>query len=562
MTAPLCPILQVAHLPSSSSFYASILQPLDIHYLSSASTPATPHAIHFGYLNSTPHNSQIVFTLAPLPPSTPPVPSHLIIAAPTPASVEVFYNSSLLANPSQYQPSFTRTGDAEVRALIRDLDGNMLEAVYDRRGYPRRISSTATEKEARRVLEWQENVARSVATENPPPPSHPSRQERDGPYERPQTYRRADSYPQPPLSFRDPYLVRRETVREEHYRGPRPAEDRLADTQDSDGNGLTGMKIVGTLLGAAAGAAVAYAMVRSDSPPRSPRTVPGPYRRASVAGYPNDHGPEPTRTMGYDGGYGPVERVPTRSYVSRRDREPRYVDYVVPDPPRQDIDERSYVSRDSRRSQRDRDEEGRSSIRPRSRSKAGRFERPLAILPSRGGGSHVSAHTSPQSSRGSCHDSKFDPGEARSHHSKRESRAGDRDSEDHERESYVSARSHRSESTAKPGPHQAVSTMTIKCVPREEKRSVVSARHVPLPPSEAGTRSEVRRSEVGRKSERSEHGSRHGDQRRSEVSARNVPLPRSVVSGYAASVAPSDSVSSVGSKRERERLMERMKQRW
>jgi len=32
--------------------------------------------------------------------------------------------------------------------------------------------------------------------------------------------------------------------------------------------------------------------------------------------------------------------------------------------------------------------------------------------------------------------------------------------------------------------------------------------------------------------------------------------------GYAASVAPSDSVSSVGSKRERERLMDRMRERW
>jgi hypothetical protein len=64
-----------------------------------------------------------------------------------------------------------------------------------------------------------------------------------------------------------------------------------------------------------------------------------------------------------------------------------------------------------------------------------------------------------------------------------------------------------------------------------EKGSYISARDVPLP-----------RSVV------------------SGVSARDIPLPRSMVSGvgYAASVAPSDSVSSVGSKRERERLRERM----
>jgi hypothetical protein len=46
---------------------------------------------------------------------------------------------------------------------------------------------------------------------------------------------------------------------------------------------------------------------------------------------------------------------------------------------------------------------------------------------------------------------------------------------------------------------------------------------------------------------------------RGEVNARHVPLPRSVVyaRGYAESVAPSDSVSCIGSKRERERLRER-----
>jgi hypothetical protein len=55
------------------------------------------------------------------------------------------------------------------------------------------------------------------------------------------------------------------------------------------------------------------------------------------------------------------------------------------------------------------------------------------------------------------------------------------------------------------------------------------------------------------------------EDRRSRVSVRpsQVELPRSVVSGrgYAASVAPSDSVSSVGSKRERERLISRMRER-
>jgi hypothetical protein len=52
----------------------------------------------------------------------------------------------------------------------------------------------------------------------------------------------------------------------------------------------------------------------------------------------------------------------------------------------------------------------------------------------------------------------------------------------------------------------------------------------------------------------------HSGYERDVERARHVPLPVSIVSGtgYAASVAPSDSVSSIGIKRERERLRDRM----
>ncbi len=65
--------------------------------------------------------------------------------------------------------------------------------------------------------------------------------------------------------------------------------------------------------------------------------------------------------------------------------------------------------------------------------------------------------------------------------------------------------------------------------------------------------------------ERERESRRDERDRSSSFSARQVPVPRSMVSGvgygndnYAASVAPSDSVSSVGTKREKERLRERM----
>jgi len=61
-------------------------------------------------------------------------------------------------------------------------------------------------------------------------------------------------------------------------------------------------------------------------------------------------------------------------------------------------------------------------------------------------------------------------------------------------------------------------------------------------------------------------GSYVGERERDRGVERERAVPRSVVDvrgplGYAASVAPSDSVSSVGGKRERERLRERMRER-
>ncbi len=396
-----------------------------------------------------------------------------------------------MANNAQKDHRFEKTGDEEARAKIQDLDGNMLEAVYSARAGRRipTIETASTEKEARRVLAWQEEVARSTAASE-----HLSVAGSDvygG--ARPPPYRRAETFPR---TVSDPpsRLIRRETVTTEHYR---PENDPLAIEGREGGSGFTGMKLAGTLLGAAAGAAVAYAMIRSESPPRRRP------RRASY-GQPEEY----TQARGVE-----TRVLPARSYVSSRP-PPKYVEYRIAPPPApsaamaQDlarIDERSHVSRRSRESEK--------GSRVRSRSEAG-YERTLTILPPRArspGASHVS-HRSHQS-----------------HHSKRDSA------------SYVSARSQRTESTVKPMQYASaapskVTTTTLRVVPKDGMpRSEVShARHIPLPMS--------------------------------EVSARYVPLPPSVVSGrdYAASVAPSDSVSSIGSKRERERLRDRMsaRDRW
>jgi len=370
----------------------------------------------------------------------------------------------------------------------------MLEAIYA----PRRptIETASTIKEARRVLEWQEDVARSVAASKSPEHS-PTRQVTSSEARPPVSYRQPESYTitQPPMR-----LVRRDTITTEHYRRP-----------EGGSGGFNSMKLVGTLLGAVAGAAVAYAVVSSDPSPQAP------IRRAS-----HDQ-------------YSPmVERRPsrsTRSYVP----EPKYVAQytIAAAPPIGRIEEASTRSRS-----------GKSVVRGENRSEIGsRYNHPLTILPAQESKSperapapspsHVShrSHRSERSDRDrderSSYHSVKNPEtyvSARTHHTSRTS--GSKHSQ-HVQYVKESARSHTSRGSAD-------SDRTIRLSPPKddrERRSMVSARLVPLPPS--------------------------------VVSARHIPLPESVVGGsYAASVAPSDSVSSIGGKRERQRLKDRMRERW
>lgn len=476
-------MIEVSHLPPAASFYAAITQPLGIQYLS-----ASPQGLHFGYISET--GPVCIFTLqqsAVFPPPS----SHITLLAQSPAAINSFYKKSLLANSAQKDHSLLEV-DGEIKARTADLDGNMLEAVYSNRGGPM-IETASTAKEARRVLEWQEEVARSVAASDDSPSSSTvsgstvkNHDHRPAP-----PYRRAESYPSvqqfPTAQNPRSRLVRRETYTTEHYGRP-------DDTRDAGGSGFNGMKLVGTLLGAAAGAAVAYAMVRSESPTR----LSAPPRRASYAGDTHSHSHAHTT-------YGPVvERIPARSYVSRDAEQPPYVaQYTIAAPSHMErIDERSHVSQRTGRSER-------HSARERSRSEAGsasRYDKPLTILPAPAP-SHVShvSHVSHRSHKSSLSDEKRTP-------SRKDS------------DSYVSARSHASKRTgdvkyigSSPPPSHSTTT-TIRVIPKDERRSVVSAR--------------------------------------------NVPLPESRVGGYAASVAPSDSVSSVGTKRERERLRDRLRERY
>lgn len=327
------------------------------------------------------------------------------------------------------------------------------------------LETQSSDKELRRVLAWQQDVARSVSLEDsqsqvPPPPSMVRR----------------ESYPPHSSSGDHHKLVRRETITAERH------------TRRSDG-------------GHAGGGLSSRALIES------PERISHSHSHAPREGYAGS-------SYSYGNSQRVVERVPiARSQtwgVSERDARPRYLAAGPPPSALERIEERS-------------------STRRRSRSEVGsRYDRPLAILPPRERSPVAASHVSRRSAE-----------ERRSHHGSRHGGESHYSSRLEREGSYHTARSAHTASTVKALPvHYVAAVPAVRVV--EDRRSVHPSR-IELPPSVVTPRSVA---------SRIVHPSR-------------VELPRSVVGGrgYAVSVAPSDSVSSVGSKRERDRLIQRMRER-
>lgn len=486
---------------------------------------------------------------------------------------------------------------------------------------PPTIVTAATEKEARRVLEWQEEVARSTAGSSTGPtsdeayravaPSHVSRppartqishapqsQSLDHP-----PFRRAETFPR--VMRRDNYAghghpgtqlsVRREMSRDEEqtvYVDEVERQDQEKEKEKSGGLfGMTNKALVGTFLGAAAGAAFAYAMVKSEDPeyelePEKPRaslrrsyttghaeTIASSSRGGSSVG-PSDHR------------YRVIEAPmpPPASNYSRiqRDRERGREGVLSP------IEERSYYSAVAPST-------NGAKIRRRSTaehgegSNAGTAKPPTAInmrdKPQTIAASRVSERTSTvkamsrapsQVSRASpprdtaktqvsIRESEYEYGNGDAHaHARYGAVEGQRD---REREDLKSRVSH-THTTIKFSPAKNarapshVSERERERIPRSEAtwerddETTVSAREVPLPASTVVSA----RYGGGYREQGSgyTHAGRGGmvNDRAVDEDGKSYFCPKGA---GAMSVAPSDSVSSVGSKRERiERLRGRL----
>lgn len=283
------PFVEVSHLPSSSSFYSAVTQPLDLQYIYAADPASTPSgsqpSITYGSATSPPvptFELRQVRATADRPLKQ----SRVVFSAGSPGVVRKFQalvrglnfadgkvlltgNQSLFRQAPKTLPSLfgdnathetdEPRGPAEdwslpVKAAERDPDGNIMEVVYlPPSQYPESYSGSTTRrtnsstKEISRIMTWNYDVATSDTAPQAPfvAPS-----------------RRPGRFPDDDMS-----PVLRRTVTTTSTTLYEPVEPLPSPRQNS--SGLTTGALVGTLLGVAAasaaiGAGVAYGVMHNE----------------------------------------------------------------------------------------------------------------------------------------------------------------------------------------------------------------------------------------------------------------------------------------------------------
>lgn len=528
-------VIEVSHLPSAASFYAAVTQPFGIRFLSSSSNGGE---LYFGFPAFPPSPQEVILTLVAVPD---PIPTTITFTAQSRETVKEFHDRALRAVDFDTTQSIEHISSGS-SAQIYDLDGNLVEANYS----ARRASEPAAPppKTGSRIEAWREDVSKSsMSTTTEIVPRSLARSASD------------------PLAYRD---------KETGKGGLIP--------------GISNQGLIGTLLGAAAGAAIAYAMVRSEEPEEKEEVVhvlpmrAAPHPRMYEESVPGSQMYKEERTRYY----APLERVvevarSAKSMTGESRSPAKSVHYSVS---MEDNERKSIMYRDGKSEQKSRAATEVSVRSSKSKSRS-RVDEPLEI---ESAPSKVSSHSSrsddqstvvraqgtplPESvapskvsvrSKAKTVVSAKDVALPESVAPSRVSTAvrPERNANDSRPpSSYVSAKtSHsrsRSKSTIRGG--DAASSVSRRekgssHVSRRDKESRVSARDVPLPETEVATR-------VSRRSRRDSHGGSHVSARHiplpeSHISAQDIELPESVIDDDMVSVAPSDSVSCIGMKRER-----------
>lgn len=533
------PFLEVSNLAASSSFYSTVTHPLGLRYISAASPSpdlSGSPSIVYGIAASPPVP---VFELRQVRPTAdrPLKLSRVVFSAASPAAVRDFralvqrikgVDSGAIGfgeHPELEEQAFGAElarqpqPDGGPDSTETDLDGNIIkmEVVYvpPVQDYPEWYSgptvrrTQSTQSEASRILNWNYDVAADSAASMSFAPLAPASQSLVSPRE-------------PGRYDERPTLLRRSVTTTTTLLEPvDPDSSSQSPSQSSRGLSAVGAALMGVAAGAALGAGITYSVVRGSQDFEPPMAQ----RRST---FPRQYSDTRSRR---DDGTSVADRRPPPTLLTRHSYS------QAPSAGNRDagVDFDDARSRHSSRSR----PTGTPSVRTRSELSTSRKPLLLTDVASRShAGSRSSARTAemedilgpgnprPTSSRYSTASRPKPPASVR--------RSSTYDGPVVDSYSCVSAGSYRTQSTVRPPPAQ-------------------QPEHVSRAASKAASKvaSKAAGSASSRVSAATARTPRRAD---SYVSARHVPLPPSGVgTSYGdddlESLAPSDSISCVGSRR-------------
>ncbi|KAL6171913.1 hypothetical protein ACJQWK_02908 [Exserohilum turcicum] len=250
--------LTVSHLPTSTSFFLSALQPLGYRYISESG-----HQIGLGV-----HNAD--FYLCQETPGVKAGASHIAFTAPSTTAVRNFYTAALTAGGRPNGSPATRNAEGHFNAVVVDFDGNSIEAVYRNgpdvgedgtiyhhsRVITYRRTVTTSYRETSSSVHTYKTSSSSTSTSSSSTSTSSSSTSTSTSSKTASQATASQAEPAAAAAVPKPPSVIRSLSADNVV----PVPEAATKSESSDGS----KHLFGALLGAAAGAAVAYAFVRSE----------------------------------------------------------------------------------------------------------------------------------------------------------------------------------------------------------------------------------------------------------------------------------------------------------
>ncbi|KAJ5965591.1 hypothetical protein N7481_012305 [Penicillium waksmanii] len=248
--------LTVSHLPTSTSFFLSCLQPLGYQFIG-----RHDDYIGFGQKQGEPAD----FWVTEQKPGISTSAVHVAFPAPTKDAVKTFFISALKAGGKMHGEPKTRDSQSGYySAAIIDFDGNSIEAVY-RPG----ATVVASEVGGPTIALLENGSVVSKSSKATTTVSKATTTKRTQSIAPPVSEAGSRAITKAPTAIERgaPSVVSHQSQSQPQARSiPPPSYTMQTQTiPKTDDGGKAAKTIVGTLLGAAAGAAIAYAMVKGDS---------------------------------------------------------------------------------------------------------------------------------------------------------------------------------------------------------------------------------------------------------------------------------------------------------